>query len=66
MVPAGDPEGDLLIVGLGLDLWLDYCGAESAAREGHENWPCSSALSESFADESGRGFDRYKQCWSLR
>ena len=54
VLPRGDPEGDLLIVVLGLDVWRDHASGEGGARQGPQDRPLAFALSESPARKSGR------------
>ena len=62
VVPAGDADGDLLIVALGLDLRRDHRRRERAARAGRTHRPRASAPSQSAAARiSARCIKRYKQ-----
>ena len=54
LVPAGDPDGDLLDRGLGLDVWCHHRGHEDHARQGAPHRPRPSASSQPTGPQPGR------------
>jgi len=62
MLPAGDPEGDLLIVAWGSTSGSMTAGIGKPQRaQGPQNWPFALALSQSVASNLGDIFKRYKK-----
>ena len=59
--PAGDPEGDLLIVSWGSTYRRDHPSGKGAARQGPQDRPPASAPPESIPGNLGEVLKRYKQ-----
>ncbi len=67
VVPAGDPDGDLVDRCVGLDLRRDHRRPENATRRWAPHRPRASAASESAAAQSRRAAQALQaRCWSRR
>ena len=61
IVPAGDPDGDLLIVAWGSTYGAITAAVKASAPRASTHRPCSSAASQSAAANLGEVLDRYQQ-----